>query len=209
MSAASPAGFDGSGLRIVVAPFANGNVMLLPSPYAKNNFGTASIRSSGWTSRIVAPMVRAVASRLNCRCITPFGTPVVPDEYSQKPGESSVVGATGASESSSNPPQSSPSDGDGLARVLVRAWRAEATTTRATASSTIGFEFALREHRGQGHRHDSGSHRAEEPAPGTRARRPSRARHGQCDEGRAKRARAAPSRPAAAHPGRSDVRHGR
>src|SRR5262245_37919811 len=91
-SAASPGGLEGSGLRIVVAPTENGNVMLLPRPYAKNSFGTDRNRSSGRARSTVSPIVCAVASGAYCRCITPFDTPVVPEEYSQNAGESSVVG---------------------------------------------------------------------------------------------------------------------
>ena len=53
---------DGAGLRIVVPPAANGKVIELPSPYAKNSFGTDRKRSVAAIASTVAPMLRAVAS---------------------------------------------------------------------------------------------------------------------------------------------------
>ncbi len=72
-----------------------------------------------------------------------------------------MVGATGISESSSKSPQSSSSTV--TVALDLSAWRAEATTTFATASSTIGSSSLLVSIVDSGTGHDARPQRAEEP----------------------------------------------
>ncbi len=83
-------------------PTASGNVSELPSPKAKNSLATERKRSSGVVLNTERAYVDAVACGLAWRCITPLGTPVVPELYSQNAGESSFVDATGGSDVSVN-----------------------------------------------------------------------------------------------------------
>ena len=78
-SSATSGGVGRRGLRIAVAPTANGNVSELPSPKAKNSLATERQRSSGPIDRTSRAYVSAVACGLPWRCMTPFGVPVVPE----------------------------------------------------------------------------------------------------------------------------------
>src|SRR5215213_7313713 len=88
--------------------------------------------------------------------MTPLGRPVVPELYSQKPGVSAVVEATGASEMSVNDAQSctgtpaASTTAPGPITTAARSWSqrsmmagrqaaygAESTTTPAPASATM------------------------------------------------------------------------
>jgi hypothetical protein len=90
------------GSRIAVAPAPNGKVSELPRPYGEEQLGDRQERSCGPTFSTCLPYASYVACMLRCRCMTPFGRPVVPDEYNQNAGESADVSATAASCVSSN-----------------------------------------------------------------------------------------------------------
>ena len=98
------AGVGGAGLSTAVAPTASGNVNELPRPYAKNNLATDRQRSSSVICSVVVAYVSTVAFTLPCRCMTPLGVPVVPDEYSQNDGVAPVVSATAAGSTGSPSP---------------------------------------------------------------------------------------------------------
>src|SRR3954462_9892720 len=72
-----------------VAPTAKGNVIALPSPYAKNSLAAEKTTSSGRSLRTPSPYNRAVCARSCCRCIAPFRRPGGPARIEP---ESDVVG---------------------------------------------------------------------------------------------------------------------
>ena len=130
--------------------------------------------------------VLAVCSGLPWRCITPFGRPVVPDEYSQKPLLSRAVDATSASDESVKSVDGVDADardrlgGAGGRRVLdhddVLDRRCDAddrsgvrdvgTRDHERLGAGVGgdrTEVGAAQHRRQRHGHDARTHRAEEP----------------------------------------------
>ena len=82
-----------SAINTAVPPTASGKVSELPRPYAKNNLAAESITSLSFSPRVACAYSAAVSMRLECTCTVPLGTPVEPDEYSQKHGSSRSVGA--------------------------------------------------------------------------------------------------------------------
>ncbi len=107
---------------------------------------TESVRSSAPMSSTDRAYVFAVCSGLPWRCITPFGRPVVPDEYSQNPLLSRAVGATSASDVSVNSVEgwmSTPAIVSAASPITTTCSIDGATPTIGAACATSGPETTI------------------------------------------------------------------